>query len=113
MTTYDIVTKDNLGKTLKLGHLVSNKLDVQVDNVTIFVDSNGVLSVNQDYNYLVFETVGEQQSWSITHNFGRKPMIQVYNMDNTQVWAMVQHLSNNQIQILNDKPRAGYAIISI
>ncbi len=112
MTTYDIVTKDNLGQTLKLGHLVSNKLDVQVDNVTIFVDSNGVLSVNQDYNYLVFSSIGEQQVWEIVHNFGRKPLVQVFNMDNIQLLTMVEHLDNNRIRIPMDKPRAGYALIT-
>ena len=112
MIFYNIVTKDNLGTTLKLGHLASSKLDVQVDNRTIIVDSNGVLSVNTEYNYLVFNSIGEQKTWEISHNFGKKPLIQVFNMDNVQIIAMVEHLDDNRIIIQMDKPRAGYALIS-
>lgn len=112
MISYEVVTKDNLGETLKLGHLVTNKLDVQVDNVTIVVDSNGALSVSQDYSYLVYSSIGEQQVWEITHNFGKKPLIQVFNMDNIQLITVVEHLDSNRIRIPFDKPRAGYALIS-
>ena len=113
MTFYEVVTKDNLGGTLKLGRLFSGVLDVNTDNQTIVVDSNGVLSVNPDSNYLVFNTIGEQQFWEISHNFGRKPIVQVFDMSGTQVWSQINHLNNDQVMISNDKPRAGYALISI
>lgn len=112
MIIYNIVTKDNLGGTLLLGRLAPGLLDVNVDNETIVVDSNGVLSVNPNYNYLKYETIGEQQVWEITHNFGKKPLISVFNMDNVQLLSPIEHLDDNRLRILMDKPRAGYALIS-
>ena len=47
MMVYNIVTKDNLGDTLKLGHIGSEKLDVAIDNDTIIFDS-GVIKVDPD-----------------------------------------------------------------
>ena len=41
-----VVAESDLGKTLKVGHLVPNKVDVQIDNSTIVTDANGVLSTS-------------------------------------------------------------------
>lgn len=112
MIVYNIVTKDNLGDTLLLGRLTPGRVDVNIDNETIIVDSNGVLSVNPDHNYLKYETIGEQQVWEITHNFGRKPIVSAFNMDNVQFLAKIEHLDSNRIRIEMDKPRAGYALIT-
>ena len=99
MTVYNIVTKDNLGDTLLLGRLTQGRVDVNIDSKTIIVDSNGVLSVNPDYNYLKYETIGEQQVWEMTHNFGKKPIISVFNMDNVQLLSLIEHLDDNRVRI--------------
>ena len=112
MIVYNIVTKDNLGDTLLLGRLAQGRVDVNIDNETITVDCNGVLSVNPDYNYLKYETIGEQQIWEITHNFGKKPIISVFNMDNVQLLSLIEHLDDDRVRIVMDKPRAGYALIT-
>lgn len=113
MKVIHIVTKDNLGQTIQLGKLVSGYLDVNIDNETIVVNANGELSVNPLGNYLKYSSIGEQQSWIIEHNFGYEPLIQVYNMDNKLVWVSPMHTDSNTIQITFDKPRAGYALLTI
>jgi len=113
MKVINIVTKDNIGETIQLGKLVSGYLDVNIDNDTIIVNSNGELSVNPLGNYLKYSSIGEQQVWVIEHNFGFEPQVQVYNQDSVRVMVNFQHVSENTTQILFDKPRAGYALLAI
>jgi hypothetical protein len=44
MAVKNIVTVGNLGKTIKAEHLESLKYDVNIDEVTIIADANGILS---------------------------------------------------------------------
>ena len=41
-----VVTPDNLGKTIKAAAIVAGKYDVNIDNSSIMADANGVLSVD-------------------------------------------------------------------
>ena len=113
MKIINIVTRDNIGNTIKLGRLSLGKLDVNIDNETIVVNANGELSVKENLNYLMYQSVGEQQTWIIEHNFGERPIVQVYNLDNKQVLVSPTHVSENVVQIIFNKPRAGYALIIV
>lgn len=48
--------------------------------------------------------------WTVNHNFGKRPLVGVFNTGGREVWAEVLHASDNQVLIYFDGPLAGYAI---
>ena len=48
--------------------------------------------------------------WTVNHNFGKRPVVGVFDTGGREVWAEVIHVSDNQVLIYFDGPLAGYAI---
>lgn len=48
--------------------------------------------------------------WTVNHNFGKRPLVGVFDTGGREVWAEVLHASDNQVLIYFDGPLAGYAI---
>ena len=48
--------------------------------------------------------------WVVNHNFGKRPVVGVFDTGGREVWAEVIHVSDNQVLIYFDGPLAGYAI---
>lgn len=48
--------------------------------------------------------------WTVNHNFGKRPLVGVFDTGGREVWAEVLHASDNQVRIYFDGPLAGYAI---
>lgn len=49
--------------------------------------------------------------WTITHNLGRKPLIQLLTVGGVHMLGDITHLSDNVIQINFDVPLAGRAVL--
>jgi len=47
--------------------------------------------------------------WTINHNLGLKPVVQVFSVGGVEILADVIHLSPNQTQVRFASPTAGYA----
>ncbi|WP_027480511.1 hypothetical protein [Deinococcus pimensis] len=47
--------------------------------------------------------------WTINHNLGFKPLVQVYTLGGVEVDAEVQHLNSNQVRVSFVIPLAGTA----
>ncbi len=50
--------------------------------------------------------------WVVNHNFGKRPLVGVFNSGGQEVWAEIIHASDNQALIYFDNPITGYAICS-
>lgn len=48
--------------------------------------------------------------WTVNHNFGKRPIVGVFDTGGREVWAEVIHVSDSQVLIYFDSPLAGYAI---
>lgn len=48
-------------------------------------------------------------TWTINHNLGRTPIVQVFSVGGAQILAEVAHISSNQTQVRFAFPIAGYA----
>jgi hypothetical protein len=48
-------------------------------------------------------------TWTINHNLGIKPSVEVFSVGGLEVDASVLHVSNNQVAVSFATPFAGYA----
>lgn len=48
--------------------------------------------------------------WTVNHNLGFKPQVQVYSAGGVEVIAQVVHTSDNQYQVSFTSPRTGFSI---
>lgn len=48
--------------------------------------------------------------WTVNHNLGFKPQVQVYSSGGVEVIAQVTHVSDNQYQVSFTSPRIGFSI---
>jgi hypothetical protein len=53
--------------------------------------------------------VSESIAWTINHNLGYKPSVQMFNVGGLEVLGEIQHISNNQVTVLFNTPLSGYA----
>lgn len=51
-------------------------------------------------------------TWNVTHNFGRYPVIFTYTVGGVSLMGTITHINTNQTQITFDEPIAGFVIIS-
>jgi hypothetical protein len=56
-----------------------------------------------------FIQTGSSATWTINHNLGFKPSVDVYDSGSQQIQAEVSHPSVNQTVILLTAPTAGFA----
>lgn len=50
-------------------------------------------------------------TWTITHNKGYKPLVDIFTLGGMELIGDVVHLSDNVIQVYFNSPMAGFAII--
>jgi hypothetical protein len=50
--------------------------------------------------------------WTIAHNLGRKPSVEVYSPGGLMIFASILHLNNDIVEISFDDPQSGFAIIT-
>lgn len=62
--------------------------------------------------HLDFTQAVASDTWTIAHNFGWRPNVQVLTTGGQEMLAEVLHLDDNVVQVLFDTPRAGSAICS-
>lgn len=48
--------------------------------------------------------------WTVAHNLGRRPVVQVFSAGGVEVWAGVHHLNPNTLQISFQTPQTGTAV---
>jgi outer membrane lipoprotein-sorting protein len=58
---------------------------------------------------LDFNQTSSATTWTINHNLGYKPSVDVYDSGSQQIQAEVSHTSVNQTVILLTAPSAGFA----
>ncbi len=58
-----------------------------------------------------YQQASASDTWTIAHNLGRKPLVDIFSVGGLGIIASVIHLSNNVVQVLFDAPTAGYAVI--
>lgn len=57
-----------------------------------------------------FTQTSPLSTWTINHNFGYRPNVEVMTLGGAVVWAEVVHLNNNQVVIYHDQPMSGIAV---
>jgi hypothetical protein len=92
--------------------------------VTIANDGSSVVVLVPETTVVTATTVGPQggagagfvftqpssaSTWTINHNLGFKPSVDVYDSGSQQIQAEVSHASVNQTVILLTAPTAGFA----
>lgn len=48
--------------------------------------------------------------WTVAHNLGRRPVVQVFSAGGVEVWAAILHLNVNTVQISFQTPQTGTAV---
>lgn len=50
--------------------------------------------------------------WTVPHNLGYKPVVNVSTVGGVSIIVEVLHMTNNTLQILFDEPTAGFAVLT-
>lgn len=65
----------------------------------------------QGGKYYLFSPTGDQATWVINHNLGRKVQVQAFTPGGVEMMGQVTHINDNQAQIDFDGPYGGYAVV--
>lgn len=63
-------------------------------------------------DYLNYTQSVAAATWTISHNFGKKPNVSVYTVGGLEMWGEVLHTSANVVQVTFDAAVSGFAILS-
>lgn len=69
------------------------------------------LTVTGAFSPLVFYFPNPSETWTVTHNIGRKVMPQIYTSGGLKMEGNILHLNDNVVQITFNIPISGYVII--
>lgn len=81
------------------------------DGVLRTVDENGTVSVygtsaTSGYTFTQNTPLAE---WTVAHNLGYKPLVQIFSLGSNQVEAEIVHLSINTFRVIFNNAFSGYA----
>lgn len=83
--------------------VISPEVNLTLDLNSFYVPSSGGGTA------FVYTQSSVANIWTINHNLGFKPIVQVYNSGSQLILASVSHTSNNQTVINLTTPISGYA----
>lgn len=99
-TSKEIVTKDDQ----RVGVFVREQRAVQV-NVPGLQGPTGA----PGGSFLEFTQPTPATTWTINHNFGYRPVVELFSVGGMEMWADVTHTSVNQVVVQFNSPTAGAA----
>lgn len=70
------------------------------------------LTVTGAFSPLVFYFPNPSETWTVTHNIGRKVMPQIYTSGGLKIEGNILHLNDNVVQITFNIPISGYVILA-
>lgn len=62
--------------------------------------------------YFLHTQASALSTWTVNHNTGAYPNVEVYTAGGQKILAEILHVSLNQSQVLFDSPMAGFAVCS-
>jgi len=107
MTTVNVTSVDNTVVVTENGSTAVVTVPVTSTVTAITVGPQGAqgpVGAGLDFNQASAAT-----TWTINHNLGYKPSVDVYDSGSQQIQAEVSHTSVNQTVILLTTPSAGFA----
>jgi hypothetical protein len=107
MTTVNVTSVDNTVVVTENGSTAVVTVPVTSTVTAITVGPQGAqgpIGAGFDFNQASSAT-----TWTINHNLGYKPSVDVYDSGSQQIQAEVSHTSVNQTVILLTTPSAGFA----
>lgn len=84
---------------------------IPIDEVSLTLDLNsydGSSGAVAGVSYIHTQS-GASSTWTINHNLGFKPVIQLFNTGSQLITGSISHISVNQVQVLFTTPIAGFA----
>jgi hypothetical protein len=106
-----LTIEDNLDATKKIDFQVSS-VSPSTTRTFTWPDQNGIVAVTSDIPILGHYThtqASAASTWTINHNLGVKPTVDVFSVGGVQVFAEILQVTNNQVQAFFDSPFSGYA----
>lgn len=71
----------------------------------------GTTPVTPAQNSLVVSFAVAARTWTITHGFTRRPVVETFDSAGHQLFASVQHTSDTQVVVTWSAPTTGYAVL--
>lgn len=59
----------------------------------------------------IHNQAGASDTWIINHNFGRRPVVELYTVGGVSLEGTLVHISDNQVQVLFSSAIAGFATV--
>lgn len=104
-----VIKTEIAGVRQAIGDLVATDQEFSTGEATDKVPSvkqvKSMAPKRQEFHQTVAEDV-----WTVNHNFGVRPHVQVFSIGGVEMLAEVIHTSDNQIQVIFDGPVKGYVI---
>jgi hypothetical protein len=70
---------------------------------------SSILTVRNNVRSVQYDQIDPRATWTITHNFGYRPSVEVFNSAWEEIDADVIHLTKNSLRINFTLPISGYA----
>jgi hypothetical protein len=86
---------------------VSISVDTNFNAPSLTLDLNSTLAV--EVRQLRYTQSTPSSTWTINHNFGFEPQVQIFNSGSQLVNANITHLSVNQTVVQFTVPTSGFA----
>jgi hypothetical protein len=110
MTQSIVVTQEN--RTISVAAPESLTLLLQQPKTNIVVTTLGPPGPPGPVAGFDFTQSSAAVSWTINHNLGYRPSVQVFNVGGLEVLGEIQHTSNNQTIVTFNTAMAGTARLS-
>lgn len=82
-------------------------LEVQSPEINLTLDLNS-FQASSVPSY-TFTTLNPLSTWTINHNLGYKPIVQLFNSGSQMIFGSVSHTSVNQVVVSFTLPTSGFA----
>lgn len=109
LSSFAPVPKRALGKYWRHTYEISGTV-LRVGAPTVF-DSDPTTPSTEEKSVLVVPFTQAALTWTVTHNFTHRPLVETYDSQGHQMFASVQHTTDTQVVVTFSAPTTGYAVL--
>lgn len=98
------------GDSVKIGGITNSQETIKVSEPTVVVAVAGVISPKDSHYTHNQNSVSD--TWSVTHNLGKKPSVTVVDSADTVLYGAVSYTDDNSLTITLSAPTSGKAYMN-
>lgn len=108
MSNLEVKSGDQV--SVKLANATVNATKISEPSTRVAI--KGVIASKPATSSYEHDQVGSSDSWSITHNLGKKPSVTVVDTADTVIFAEVSYTDDNSLVVTLSAPTSGKAYLN-